>query len=138
VHRVGMADEARGSVINYLGNPCFHPHHAFKMAGTIEEMEQRRQLLTDHAIVISDEGPLGVRSREEVKDIILHHFGIRKHDFFVYCSSPEPFVAFFHETNARDEVLTAARVVDGPIELGFCAWDLDYFGERDIIPFMSS
>jgi hypothetical protein len=60
VHRVGMADEARGSVINYLSNPCFHPHHAFKMAGTIEEMEQRRQLLTDHAIVISDEGPLGV------------------------------------------------------------------------------
>jgi hypothetical protein len=27
------------------------------------------------------------------------------------------------------------RVVDGPVELGFNAWDLDHFGERDVLPF---
>lgn len=41
-------------------------------------------MLTEHAVVITDEGPLEVRSREEVKEIILHHFGISKHAFYVY------------------------------------------------------
>jgi hypothetical protein len=26
-------------------------------------------------------------------------------------------------------------VLDGPIELGFHAWDLDRFGDREIIPY---
>jgi hypothetical protein len=61
--------------INYPGNPRFSQH---------QEINQRRRMLTEHAVVITDEGPLEVRSREEVKEIILHHFGISKHAFYVY------------------------------------------------------
>jgi hypothetical protein len=31
-------------------------------------------------------------------------------------------------------VFTAASAIDGPIELGFHAWDLDRFGDRENIP----
>jgi hypothetical protein len=32
-------------------------------------------------------------------------------------------------------LFTAARVVDGPIELEFHAWDIDRFGDRGLIPY---
>jgi hypothetical protein len=97
-----MTSLARGSAVNYPGNPRFRPRVVHKMVSASEEMEQRRQMLTLHAIIISDEGQLRVQSREEVKDLIFHHFGIRKHDFYVYRSCPEPFVAFFHDPHDRD------------------------------------
>jgi hypothetical protein len=73
--------EIRGNAVNYPGNPRFRLQCAFKMAPTSEEMERRREMLTTHAVVITDEGPMAVHSREEVKNIILHHFGIRKHEY---------------------------------------------------------
>jgi hypothetical protein len=106
-----------------------------KVASTTESMEQRKRLLTKHAVVIMDEGPLAVQSREEVKDIIMHHFGIMKHVFYVYRSFPEPFVAVFLESHDRDVVFAAGRAIDGPIELGFHDWDIDRFGDREIIPY---
>jgi hypothetical protein len=33
-------------------------------------------MLSSRAMIIMEEGPMGVQSKEEVKDIILHHFGI--------------------------------------------------------------
>jgi hypothetical protein len=60
----------RGSAINYLGNPGFRPRLAFRRACITEEMNQRCQYLINHAIVITDEGPMVVGSREKVKDII--------------------------------------------------------------------
>jgi hypothetical protein len=57
-------------------------------------MKQARLFLSTHAIVINEEGPMSVRSREEVKDIIQFHFDLRKHEFTVVCSRPEPFVVF--------------------------------------------
>jgi hypothetical protein len=89
-------------------------------------MEQRRMLLTNHALVISDEGPLAVQSKEEVNNLIMHHFGIRKHELYVYHSHLEPFIIVFSEGHARDLVFAAGRLVDGPI---------DRFGTRDCIPY---
>jgi hypothetical protein len=108
---------------------------SFKVAETTEGMQQRRDFLTDHAVIITEEGPLSVQSREEVKDITLHHFDIRRHEFYVYRSYPEPFIAIFTECHARDVVFAAGRIVDGPIELSFHAWDPDRFGDRDNLPY---
>jgi chlorite dismutase len=49
----------------------------------MEDMEQRREILTSHARVITKEGHMGVQSRDEVKGIIYQQFGVRKHEFFV-------------------------------------------------------
>jgi hypothetical protein len=86
-------------------------------------------------VAIIEEGPMGVRSRDEVKDIIWHHFSTRKHEFYIYHSYPELFVAYFHEAEARDVVFATARVVEGPIELEFHAWDIDRFGDKGLIPY---
>jgi hypothetical protein len=88
----------------------------FKGSYITEEMHQHCQYYTSHAIVITDEGPLAVSSHEEVKDIIQHSFGIRKHDFVVYRSNPEPFLALFHDPHDRDVVFAAGKALDGPIE----------------------
>jgi hypothetical protein len=101
----GFVTEERGNALNYPKNPCFRPRLAFKMKGTSQEMEQKRQFLTAHAMVITEEGPMGVRSRDEVNDIIWHHFGIPKHEFYIYHGYPESFVAYFHEVEARDVCL---------------------------------
>jgi hypothetical protein len=106
----------QGSVVNYLGNPRFRPNSIFKRSYITEEMHQHCQYYTSHAIVITDEGPLAVSSHEEVKDIIQHSFGIRKHDFVVYRSNPEPFLALFHDPHDRDVVFAAGKALDGPIE----------------------
>jgi hypothetical protein len=47
------------------------------------EMEDRQHFLVNHAIMITDVGPLDVCSREEVKDLIHFHFSICKHEFMV-------------------------------------------------------
>jgi hypothetical protein len=131
----GRSRELRGSAVNYPGNPRFRPRVAFKFANTSEEMEQMCIMLTNHALVISDEGPLAVQSREEVKDLIIQHFGIRKHELYVYRSHPEPFIIVFSEGRARDFVFATRRLVEGPTELSFHSWDLDQFGTRDCIPY---
>jgi hypothetical protein len=131
----GRSRESRGSVVNYPDNPRFRPRVAFKFANTSEEMEQMCIMLTNHALVISDEGLLAVQSREEVKDLIIQHFDIRKHELYVYRSHPEPFIIVFSEGRARDFVFATRRLVEGPTELSFHSWDLDQFGTRDCIPY---
>jgi hypothetical protein len=127
--------EVSGSAVNYPGNPRFRPTSAFKTAHTTQEMDDRCQLLTIRAIVITDEGSMSAHSREEVKDIIQFHFGINKLEFSVYRSNPEPFLAMFRDEHDRDAIFADRRVVDGPIELGFHAWEVDRFGERGLLPF---
>jgi hypothetical protein len=61
------------------------------MASATPEMEDRHHFLVNHAILITDVGPLVVRSREEVKNLIHFRFGICKHEFMVYHSNLEPF-----------------------------------------------
>lgn len=56
-----------GSAVNYPGNPRFRPLHAFKIAYTTDDMEERRQMLSDLALLITEEGPLGVLLRDEVR-----------------------------------------------------------------------
>jgi hypothetical protein len=76
-------------------------------------------------MLITDECPMCIQSREEVKDVISLHFGIRKHRLYVYKSSPDPFVVVFSERHDHDVVFAVASAVEGPIEHGFHAWDLD-------------
>jgi hypothetical protein len=133
---IGKEVEFRGgSAINFPGNPRFRPRVAFKMASSTEEMDDRRYLLTNYALIVKEEGSLGLRSSEELKDLILHHFGIRKHEIYAYRSSPDPFIAIFSERRGRDLVFAAGRIIDGPVELRFRAWDLDEFGDRAIVPY---
>jgi hypothetical protein len=49
-------------------------------------------------------------------------------EFSVYYSTPESFLAVFRDEHDRDVIFAAGRVVDGPIELGFHAWELDKIG----------
>jgi hypothetical protein len=133
---IGKEVEFRGgSAINFPGNPRFRPRVAFKMASSTEEMDDRRYLLTNYALIVKEEGSLGLRSSEELKDLILHHFGIRKHEIYAYRSSPDPFIAIFSERRGRDLVFAAGRIIDGPVELRFRVWDLDEFGDRAIVPY---
>jgi hypothetical protein len=44
-------------------------------------------------------------------------------------------LVIFSERRARDLVFAATRLIDGPVELRFKAWELDEFGERAIIPY---
>jgi hypothetical protein len=60
----------RGSAINYLGNPRFRPQCAFKAIISSEDMERCNRMLDKHAILITDDGPLAVHSREDAKDLI--------------------------------------------------------------------
>jgi hypothetical protein len=93
------------------------------------------QLFTTHALVITEGCSLSVQSREEVKDLIMHHFGIRKHNMCVFRSYLEPFLILFSDTHDRYTVFAVGRLIDDPIELGFHSWELDRFGERQIIPY---
>jgi hypothetical protein len=125
----------RGSAINYPGNPRFRSQCAFKSASSSKGMEGHRRMLANHALFISDDGPMGVCAREEVKDLIQKLFGISKHEFSVSRSSLEPFLAIFHKARDRDMLFAAGRLIDGPVELSFHAWDPDRNGVRDIIPY---
>jgi hypothetical protein len=131
----GRVVEPRGSVVNYPTNPRFRPRVVFRSVETSEEMEQRQGMLSNHALVITEEGPMGIQSREEVKDVIWHQFGIRKHECYVYRNYPEPYIVIFPDSHDRDIVFAMGRAVDGPIILAFHSWDLDRFGTRDIIPY---
>jgi hypothetical protein len=84
---------------------------------------------------VKEEGPLALRSSEELKDLILHHFGNHKHEFYAYRSFPDPYIVIFSERSAQDLVFAVGRLIDGPVELRFKAWELDEFGERAIIPY---
>jgi hypothetical protein len=128
-------EEPQGNAINYLGNPCFRPRITFKMSDTSQEMQQHREMLANHAVVVADVGPMRVQTREEVKDIVLHQFGIRKLECYVYRSCPEPFIAVFPDSHDRDVVFAGEKAVDGPVELRFTEWGLNWFGEREVIPF---
>jgi hypothetical protein len=105
------------------------------MVATSEEMDQREKLLSAWAIIIIEDGALGVQSREEVKDIIQHHLGISKHNFYVYRSSLEPLIALFHDARDRDIAFAAGRIVDGPVDLGLHPWDIGIHGVWRIVPY---
>jgi hypothetical protein len=105
------------------------------MATTSKDMAARERLLTSHALVVKEEGSLGLRSTEELKDIVCHHFNFRKHEFYAYRSYPHPFIIIFAERHAQDVVFAAGKIIDGPVELRFKGWELDEFGDRAIIPY---
>jgi hypothetical protein len=56
--------------VNYPSNPRFSPRCAHRLTTTSVEMDRRHQLLSDHAVMITDDGPMKMVSREEVNKII--------------------------------------------------------------------
>jgi hypothetical protein len=68
-----MADP-RGNVVNYPSNPHFRPRAMVKKDDTSADMEQRCLMLTNRALVVTEERSLGVQSRDEVKEICRCNF----------------------------------------------------------------
>jgi hypothetical protein len=92
-------------------------------------------MLSQFALLVKEEGALGLRSCEELMEVIFHHFGIRKKEMYVYRSCPHPFIIIFTKRRARDIVFAAGRLIEDAIELSFKAWELDDLGDRAIIPY---
>jgi hypothetical protein len=105
------------------------------MAQSSISMEERKERLSHFALFVTKEGAMGLRSCEEMKDVILHHPDIRKHELVVYRSSPKPFVIIFPDRHARDIVFALGRVIDRPMELSFSEWEMDQLGDKAIIPY---
>jgi hypothetical protein len=61
-------------------------------------------MLSRLALLVTEEGLMRLRSTEDVKDIIFHHFRIRKYELCVYHSRPDPFLVIFPDRHARDVV----------------------------------
>jgi hypothetical protein len=100
-----------------------------------QHMEGRQRVLTNHVLLVKEEGPLGVRSCKELKDIIFYQFGIHKHEIYVYHSRLETFIIIFSERHDRDVVFRAGRVIDGVVELSFSSWDVDALSDGTMIPY---
>jgi hypothetical protein len=124
-----------GNAINFPGNLRFWSNASFMCLATTKEMDDREDLLSHHALVVTEHGPLGLRSVEELKDLLSHHFDLRKHEIYVYRSHPAPFIIIFSEKHVCDVVFAAGGVIEWPIELQFKSWEVDEFGYRLIIPF---
>lgn len=121
--------------IDFPGNPHLRPPTARKMVLMTQEMEQREELLSNNAVIVTETGALGLNSKEELKDVIFHHFEIRKHEFHVFPSYPEPFLVLFSEQRDRDVVFARGRVIEGPYEFRFHLWNADLHGDRLYIPY---
>lgn len=100
-----------------------------------EEMEKRGDLLSEHGVLVTEHGALGVASKEELKDVIVHHFGVRRHEFQVFRGCPEPFLLLFSEQSHRDIVFAKGGIVEGPYEFRFHLWDGDLHGSKLLIPY---
>jgi hypothetical protein len=49
-----------GSAVNFQGNPRFRLAVAFKSATTSPAMDERKMILSNHALRVSEKGVLGV------------------------------------------------------------------------------
>jgi hypothetical protein len=134
-HHEEVQDSEHAPVAYFLGYPHLRPRVVEKTTWAPDEVQQRRQLLTQHALVITEEGALGVASREDVAEIIGHHFDLLRYEFQVFHSHLEPFLVLVSDRATRDVVLTRGKVSDGPIELRFHPWNVDHNAKRTLIPY---
>jgi hypothetical protein len=134
-HAIPPPDWRAGQVTDFPGNPRQRLKFVEQFAWAPDEIQERRSMLMHHAVIVTEEGPRGVASKEDVVDIIEHHFGLLRYEFNVICTNPEPFIILFSDRAARDLVFARDRVIDGPVQLRFHQWDVDHFGERSIVPF---
>jgi hypothetical protein len=125
----------RGKHCQLPGQLAVQASSWLKMAPTSREMEDREELLINHALTMKEDGPVGVRSCEELKSYISHHFGLRRQEFYAYHSRLDPFVLIFSERWARDIIFVAGKLIDSGVELHFNTWELDDFGDRVMIPY---
>jgi hypothetical protein len=128
-------DQVRPRAADFPGIPRRRPRVVEKLAWASDEIQQRREMLTHHALLVTEEGSLGVASREEVDEIIGHQFDLLRYEFHVFRNTPEPFIVLFSDRAAIDVVFTRGKVSDGRVELRFHAWDVDRVAERCVLPF---
>jgi hypothetical protein len=76
-----VQDPERAPVAYFPGYTHLKPKVVEKTAWAPDEVQQRRQLLTRHALLITEVGALGVTSREDVAEIIGHHFDLLRYEF---------------------------------------------------------
>jgi hypothetical protein len=95
--KIWCSSPRNGCPVNFPSNPHFRLVVASKTAPTSSAMEAREDLFTHHGVVVREVGPLALRSYEDLKDIILHQFGFRKHEFHVHHSYPASFIMIFLE-----------------------------------------
>lgn len=124
-----------GNAIDHPGNPRHRPRFVEKHAVLTDDMEDRKELLTSRALLMIEEGPVGVVSREEVAEIIMHHFRFCKYELEVFRTQPEPFLVIFKDQHARDRVYARGRLEEGPYAFQFHSWPVDRHGPRVILPF---
>jgi hypothetical protein len=106
-----------------------------KLVWDTNKVQQRRDILARHALLITEEGPLRLISWEEVVEIIGHHFDLLRYEFRIFRSSPEPFIVLYSERSARDVIFARERISDGPFKLCFHSWEVDGFSEQVILPY---
>lgn len=136
VARVDPAQhEPVGNIIDYPGNPLYRPRVEFKMAQITGPMQERQEMLQERALLVTEEGPVGLTSRRELVDVIQHYFGISRYELQVHHTYPEPFIIMFNDSSARDRVYLQGFIRNGPIELRFHPWTIDLHGDRSIIPY---
>jgi hypothetical protein len=126
-------ESRRARVVDFLGNPQMQPRVVMKMAWDLNEVQQKREMLRQQALLISEEAPMGVASHEEVVKIIGHHFNLSRYEFHVFRSRLDPFLLIF--SYMRDVVFARGRVLDGLVDLMFHSWEVDRLGERLLIPY---
>lgn len=100
-----------------------------------DAIEQRAEMLTTRALVVKDEGVLGVSSKEELKEAIIHHFNLREYELEVFQNYPEHFLVIFRSEEARNLVFARGRLVEGPFDFRFRLWNVDLHGDRRLLPF---
>jgi hypothetical protein len=94
-------------IVDFPGNPRQRLRVVEKIVWAPDEIQQRRDMLSKHALLVTEEGPLGVVSREEVAEIICNNFSLRRYEFYIFRSSPDPFIVIFSKRAARDLVFAS-------------------------------
>jgi hypothetical protein len=100
-----------------------------------DEIQQRRQMLTHHALLISEEGAQGVASHEDVAEIIGYNLDLLRYEYHVFISHSGSFIILFLDRATWDVVFSKGKVSDGLVQLRFHAWDVDRCAERPLLPF---
>jgi hypothetical protein len=84
-----------------------------KSAWAPDEVQQQHQMLTHHALLVTEKGALGVAFREDVAKIVGHHFNLLRYEFHVFRSHPKLFIILFSDHAARNLVYARWKVSNG-------------------------
>jgi hypothetical protein len=125
----------RTPMVEFPGHPRSRTRLAEKTIWAPDEIQQRRQMLTHHALLVTEEGARGVASQEDATEIIGYNFDPLRYEYHVFKKHHEPFIVLFLDRAVRDAVFVKGKIFDGPVELRFHTWDVDRRAERTLLPY---